>query len=137
MFHNWIPQQILDPTIRRNLIRFCITGLITAIVYLLLCFLLVDVIHFSAELSGFISFIAILPLNYLLHKLWSFESRHMHRKTIPKFATVIALGMLINSVLIHLLLIELNIHYLYIQFIAMCLVIIWNFGMFKWWVFQP
>ena len=67
-------------------------------------------------------------------KLWSFESKRFHRETAPKFLVVIVLGIIINSTAIHIF-VTFGLHFLIAQVFAMSVVIIWNFGMFKWWVF--
>ena len=122
------------PKLHQTLLRFCITGLTTAVIYLTICYLLVKISKTSAEIAGFIGFVAILPINYLLHKLWSFESKRFHRETAPKFLVVIVLGIIINSTAIHIF-VTFGLHFLIAQVFAMSVVIIWNFGMFKWWVF--
>ncbi len=131
-----VPRSTLSPAFRRRAVRFCATGLLTAAVYLAVAWMFVEWAGLRPALAGAFAFLAAIPLNYLMHKLWSFESRRLHRQAMPRFLATIGTGLLINSAMIELLHTFGGLHYLIAQLLAMCCVIAWNFLAFDRWVFR-
>ena len=124
-----------DSKTQQQFLRFSATGLITAAIYLATGAALVEWFDLPAALAGFYAFLIIIPINYALHKLWSFESRHLHREAIPRFLTVVTMGIGINSAVIQIIVFY-DFHYLLAQIVAMNIVIFWNYIMFAKWVFR-
>jgi len=77
----------------------------------------------------------IIPLNYWLHKFWSFESLYLHREAAPRFLATLAIGVAINNSVIELVAALYSPHYLIGQLSGMGYVIVWNYVVFDRWVF--
>jgi len=128
-------EPLSNTNLRRRILRFAVTGTITAVVYLAMGALLIEWLELRAGLSGAIAFITIIPLNYWLHKFWSFKSLHLHREAVPRFLATLAIGVAINSSVIELVAALYSPHYLIGQLSGMGYVIVWNYVVFDRWVF--
>ena len=119
----------------RHLVRFSITGLVTAMSYFTISFLFVAFLYMRPSFAGLVSFILVLPLNYILHKIWSFRSSRLHRAALPRFIFVVVMGLVINSSVIEVLTQHTTLYFLVTQFIAVLVVIAWNYIMLRFLVF--
>lgn len=119
----------------RQIARFGITGLSTFMLYLTLSFYLVDAQSLSPAVSGCIAFCLVLPLNYLMHYFWTYNTKKSHKKTTWRFLFVVALGITINLGGIYYLQMLTNAHYLIVQAVVMIAVILLNFFLGKAWIF--
>ncbi|WP_052378567.1 GtrA family protein [Polycyclovorans algicola] len=79
-------------------------------------------------------FLAGAALNYGLNRRLSFASKRPHRQGLPRFALMVALGVLLNSALLGLGL-RLGLHYLPAQMLATVAVMGFNFACMKYWIF--
>jgi putative flippase GtrA len=115
--------------------RFAVTGISCAFIYFYLSYFIVSYVGVRVSLAGFLAYSVVLPVNYLLHKYWSFRSRTLHRESVPKFVLVVLGGIVLNSVLIEVFMFLFDWHYLLVQFSAAAVVIAWNLALFSAWVF--
>lgn len=105
-----------DISRRRRFLRFSLAGLVVAGFYMLTAMLLVEFVQLKPAIAGVVSFLLAIPVSYGLHKLWSFQSRHLHREAIPRFLFIIILGILINSAVIEFTIMVFHFHYIAGQF---------------------
>ena len=127
---------LAEPTRRKRFLRFCIAGLGTAAFYMTGAGVLAGSFGLAPALAGAVAFALALPVNYGLHKLWSFQSRRLHREAVPRFVLVIALGLSMNSIVIWFAVETLHLHYLLAQFAGLAVVAVWNYLTFENWVFR-
>ena len=97
--------------------------------------LLVQAIHFDPVVATTIGFIAGALINYLLNYRLTFNSNKRHRETLTKFFSVAGLGTVINTAIMSAGINMFDIHYLIIQVLATCIVLVLNFFANKYWTF--
>lgn len=126
-------ESILDVPSRRIASRrmitkfghFAVVGVIaTGIQYGLLMFL---VRHVTPVLASDIGFVASAVVNYLLNYHLTFRSTKAHTQSGPRFVMVASLGLLLNSVIMHIGTDLLGLHHVVTQIVATAGVAMWNF----------
>jgi putative flippase GtrA len=76
-------------------------------------------------------------VGYLLNYHFTFASRRTHSTTLARFATVAAIGLMLNSAILAFSNEVLEFHYLVAQVIATTMVLGWNFITNRLWTFGP
>lgn len=74
-------------------------------------------------------------VNYVLNYRYTFASTRRHRKLMPRFFAVAALGAIANGFIVSQLS-GLGMHFLVAQLIATCTILVSNFLISKKWIFQ-
>ena len=97
--------------------------------------LLVQIIQTDPVFATTIGFVVGALINYILNYRITFNSNKQHRETLTKFLSVASLGAVINGLIMTAGINVFNIHYLIIQVIATCFVLILNFIANKYWTF--
>ncbi len=97
--------------------------------------LLVQFIKTDPVFATTIGFVVGALINYVLNYRITFNSNKRHRETLTKFFSVASLGAVINGSIMTAGINMFNIHYLIIQVIATCFVLILNFIANKYWTF--
>jgi len=119
----------------RQLGRFFNAGLIATTGHYLVLIILVQLLLFSAPIASSIGALIGAIINYLLNYHYTFQSNKTHRQTLPRFFSIVFIGMALNYGLL-LLTIELwQWHYLLAQIIATGLVFINNYWLNRIWTF--
>lgn len=86
-------------------------------------------------ISAAIAFILGVATNYLLCIVWIFESTGRVKKEIILFVVIGVGGLILNEVIIWLLVEEAKLYYMLAKAVAVVIVLVWNFGMRKKYVF--
>jgi len=89
-----------------------------------------DAVHASS--AGFLAGAAV---NYGLNYRFTFKSSRSHRETLWKFVVVAAIGAAINAAIMASLIHGLALHYLLSQIFATAVVLVFNFGANRVWIF--
>jgi len=97
--------------------------------------LLVQAIHTDPVFATTIGFIIGALINYVLNYRITFNSNKRHRETLTKFFSVASLGAVINGLIMSTGMNMFDVHYLIIQVIATCFVLVLNFTANKYWTF--
>ena len=97
--------------------------------------LLVQAIHTNPVIATTIGFIVGALINYVLNYRITFNSNKRHRETLTKFFSVATLGAIINAAIMSAGITMFDIHYLLIQVVATCIVLVLNFIANKYWTF--
>ncbi len=97
--------------------------------------LLVQAIHTDPVFATTIGFVIGALINYVLNYRITFNSNKRHREALTKFLAVASLGAVINAAIMTAGLNMVDAHYLIIQVIATCIVLILNFITNKYWTF--
>lgn len=119
----------------KRVLRFGITGVLTAILYFLVLITAVEFAGLSPVWGAAIAFCIPLPVNYLLHRNWAFESDVTHAQSGPRFLFTILTGFGLNTLVMYVGVTILHFHYLLVQVFAVGAVITWNFIIFSTFVF--
>lgn len=97
--------------------------------------LLVQVSHTDPVIATTTGFIIGALINYVLNYRITFNSNKEHREALTKFFSVAALGAVINGLIMSTGINLFAVHYLIIQVIATCFVLVLNFTANKYWTF--
>lgn len=86
-----------------------------------------------ASVAGFVVGAII---NYILNYRFTFNSNKSHKEAMSKFFIVAIVGAIINTLLMHVGVNIIQLHYLLAQITATAIVLMWNFIINKVWTFQ-
>lgn len=81
--------------------RFVAVGVLTFLVYLAVLVGL-EALGASLALAGAGGYLVAVPLNYLLHKRWTFQCDAAHTHRLPRYLASFGLGFVLNAALLHL-----------------------------------
>lgn len=125
---------------QKNLIQFFKYILIGGSAFLIdysLLWILTEKFNFFYLISSAISFICGLIFNYILSIKWIFDKRKLRNKKLEFiFFSVIGIaGLAINQISIWFFTEKLNIFYMYSKLFSSTIVLLWNFGVRKFFLF--
>ncbi len=95
----------------------------------------VEGLHISAVTASIAGYMLGMVVNYLLNYRYTYGSDQHHHVVIPKFLTVMAVGMFINAALMYVGINWLGLHYLLAQLAAVAVVLMWSFTANRLWTF--
>jgi len=97
--------------------------------------LLVQILSADPVFATTTGFIVGALINYILNYHVTFNSNKQHRETLTKFFSVAVFGAVINSAIMATGIKLFDVHYLFIQIVATCIVLALNFTANKYWTF--
>ncbi len=97
--------------------------------------MLVHVLDTGPVIATTIGFIIGALINYVLNYRVTFNSNKEHRETLTKFFSVAGLSAAINAAIMTAGISMFGVHYLIIQVIATCILLVLNFIINKYWTF--
>ncbi len=115
--------------------RYILVGILGAIVYYFLLWFLVEIANVAVLIASGAAFIVVVFENYLLHYLWTFCSSAHHTAALPRFAVMSLVGFWLNLGTMFLGVEHLGFGYLWVQAVAIALVVTWNFVISSLWIF--
>jgi len=135
-----ITEQIRDLTDKglfKQIIRFIITGALSAGLEFFVYTSLVAYLHFHYQYSNILAFIAANVLNFTLSRNWVFvKGRHSASVEFIAFAIVALVGLGLNILILWAMIDHIHVDYRIAKLFAIVIVILWNFISKKRLVFQ-
>lgn len=125
-------------TTRVQFFRYLLVGGIATVVDALMFFVAVNVFEGHYLVAQTVGFLAGLALSYLLSILWIFQSSGNIQKEFFLFTIIGIGGLILSYVILYILIDVLNFYhfqFMLAKLIAVILVLFWNFGMRKKFVF--
>ena len=120
----------------KQFVRFVgVGGVATALQYLILV-VLVSIFDIKPMSASTVGFLISSLVNYELNCRFTFNSASTRQKTMPLFYCVVAIGLLINALVMHIFVSVLLLHYLLSQIVATSVVLVSNFTLNRVWVFR-
>ena len=98
--------------------------------------LLVQLLHVEPVLATTLGFVVGALINYVLNYRITFKSNKKHREALTKFLAVAGLGAVANGMIMSVGINIFDVHYLIIQLLATCIVLVFNFMANKYWTFS-
>lgn len=128
--YKWIFSQIMR---QEQIAKFLVSGVIAATVNLSLLYTFTDIFHLWYIASSWIAFIITFFVSFALQRYWTFNNREQHliRRQIIMYFAVAIMNVGINTALIYALVEYFQLHYLVAQFIALGLISIESFFVYK------
>jgi putative flippase GtrA len=81
-------------------LRFCLVGVLNAIIGLGTILILYNVFHVDYRFANAIGFLLALANSFILNKLWTFKSNKKFHKEIPNFLFIFLVSYLINFIVL-------------------------------------
>lgn len=126
-------RQILSIPAIRKFAYFSGVGVIATGIQYVILIVLVQGFGLPPVIASGIGFVASAVVNYMLNYHVTFESRKAHSEAATKFMVIAALGLIVNSLIMHVGTDILKIHYILTQLVASGSVLMWNFtGNYLW-----
>ena len=120
---------------KNQFLRFALVGTAaTATTYAVLI-VGVEGLHINAVTASVAGYMLGIVVNYILNYRYTFGSDQHHHVVIPKFLTVMTVGMFINAVVMYAAINWLGLHYLLAQLTAVAVVLMWSFTANRLWTF--
>jgi putative flippase GtrA len=95
----------------------------------------VEGLHINAVAASVAGYALGVVVNYILNYRYTFSSDQHHHVVIPKFLTVMAVGMFINAVVMYATVNWLGLHYMLAQLAAVAVVLMWSYSANRLWTF--
>ncbi|MFA9429672.1 GtrA family protein [Egicoccus sp. AB-alg2] len=120
----------------RRLVRYGLAGGTAAATHFGLLALLVEVAGRQPVTASAVGFLGGLVVSYLLQRRFVFATGHAHGHTLPRFLTVVGLGLLLNTLVLFVGTGVLELHYAWVQPAAFALVPLNNYLLNSLWTFR-
>lgn len=125
---------LAQPTI---VVKFLVSGLLTAVFYFSILYILTDVVGIWYLTSSVVTFVFSAFVNFTLQKWWTFRSLEASFiKRQLSLYTMLAVGnIFINTALMYFLTDTLGVWYILSQIIAASLIAMVNFFLYRFYIF--
>ena len=131
---HWFLGPVTSPRIQ--FLRYVFVGGSSAVVNLIAYGFLTEKLDVYYLLAAFIGYTLGFLWNYITSILWVFQSRHPRHKEVVMVMIITAGGLLWTELLLFLFVEFGNLHHFLAMFITLWIVLFWNFGMRKRFVFH-
>jgi putative flippase GtrA len=116
-------------------LRFIFVGLVATLTTYGVLIAGVELLHVNPVLSSVTGYFLGICVNYVLNYRFTFVSDKKHQVVMPKFLTVMFVGMIMNAVIMWTGITCLKMHYMLAQLTAVALVLIWSYSANRLWAF--
>ena len=106
--------------------RYVAVGVFGTALYYLSLVLLVEAFAVGVMAATGASFVLVVAANYALQRAWTFRSTVAHKRAIGPFVAMSVAGFGINAGVMSSG-VGAGVHYLFVQAVAICLVVAWNY----------
>ncbi len=128
---------LLENNFIKQILRFVITGALSAGLEFLTLIILVEHYQINILSANVVAFIVANVLNYALSRSWVFEKgRHSTSKEFIAFVIVATIGLGLNQLIMWIMVDYMAVYYQIAKIFAIGVVVIWNFVAKKKLVFQ-
>ena len=121
---------------RLQFFRYLFVGGSSAVLHIMIFTILLEAMQMHYLLANFFAFIGGVSWNYGFGILWVFTSKHRRRVECGMVFAISFLGLLWNQLLLYLFVEYAHMQPLLANIIAIWIVLFWNFGMRKKFVFH-
>lgn len=124
---------------KKNILaRYLVAGITGAGTQIGLLYILTDVLGFWYLYSSIISFVIAIVISFILQKLWTFGDKKVRtaHHQFGKYLVVAVCGICINTAFMYILVDIVHIWYILAQIITGAVIAIFNFLMYKFFVFK-
>jgi len=121
---------MIDKIFILKFFKFCTVGFTGMVIDFGTTWFLKEKLKINKYIANSCGFVLAASSNYLLNRLWTFES---HRDQIMteyfSFVGIAVIGLILNNLIVFILSDKLKLNFYVAKFFAIILVTIWNFGM--------
>jgi len=116
-------------------IRYAGAGIIGTAAHYAVLVVLVQGLSVGAVAASTVGAVAGAGINYALNHRFTFASRELHRRALPRFAVVAAAGIVLNGLVLAAMLALVGAHYLVAQVVATLAVLVAGYLANRAWTF--
>jgi len=115
--------------------RYIFVGGVATIIDMGSLYVFTSMVGIHYLISAAIAFVFGVMANYLMSIVWVFKTTGNFKREITLFVIIGLGGLILNEIIIWLLVEKVNLYYMIAKAIAVVIVLVWNFGMRKKFVF--
>lgn len=115
--------------------RYIFVGVVATIIDMGSLYVFTSMVGIHYLISAAIAFVFGVMANYLMSIVWVFKTTGNFKREITLFVIIGLGGLILNEVIIWLLVEKVSLYYMIAKAIAVVIVLVWNFGMRKKFVF--
>jgi len=127
--------QFLASPVVRDFLRFAMVGALATAVHYSVLIAMTELGHIGPVPATICGFFAGALVSYILNRRYTFATKPEFSKGLAKYLLVIAIGAVINAGIVAAF-VGSGVHYMIGQVIATGIVLIWNFGAARAFVFR-
>jgi putative flippase GtrA len=116
--------------------KYAAVGVIGTFIYLLILYLLIEILKLEPVISSTIGFVIIVIISYWLNYRWTFSSSSRHLVAFPRYATVSLVGLGLNASIMFIAVNIFNLWYGIGQIISFVVIPLCNFYLNSYWSFR-
>jgi putative flippase GtrA len=117
-------------------LRYATTGVLTAGIYFVTVYGAAEMLAATMLVATAAGFVGAVPVNFMVHRLWSFGSRRRYREALPRYAVALGCAFLVNWAIVEVSIAWLSLHYLLATAVATPWLVLTNYLVFRFWVFS-
>jgi len=121
--------------LKNQFLRFVLVGTTATITTYAVLIVGVEGLHVNAIAASVVGYVLGIMVNYILNYRFTFGSDQRHHVVIPKFLTVMVIGMFINAAVMYMGINWLGFHYMLAQLAAVAVVLMLSFTANRLWAF--
>lgn len=115
--------------------KFGVVGLLGASSYYFWLYAMVEWLNWPVLTATSFAFLLVTIQNYLLHRRWTFQSEIRHVQALPKFLFMNGVGFCLNWAIMFIGVRKFGWYYLFVQGLAIVVVVAWNVILSFVWIF--
>lgn len=115
--------------------RYIFVGVVATIIDMGSLYVFTSMVGIHYLISAAIAFVFGVMANYLMSIVWVFKTTGNFKREITLFVIIGLGGLILNEIIIWLLVEKVSLYYMIAKAIAVVIVLVWNFGMRKKFVF--
>ena len=120
--------KLLENKLFKQIIKFAVVGGLAFVIDYALLYSLTEFMNIHYLISSIISFTVSVIFNYILSIKWVFDvNKKQGTKDFIIFVVLSTIGLGINSIIMYLMVDEMNIHYMLSKLVATFIVMVYNF----------
>lgn len=120
---------------RIQFFRYIFVGGVATIIDMGSLYVFTSMVGIHYLISAAIAFVFGVMANYLMSIVWVFKTTGNFKREITLFVIIGLGGLILNEIIIWLLVEKVSLYYMIAKAIAVVIVLVWNFGMRKKFVF--
>jgi putative flippase GtrA len=116
--------------------KFSVVGLSGVATNMLSTLVLKEIFHLEKYIANTVGFTLGITLNYIINRIWTFESSRPIKNEITKFYLIAGIGITLNHLIVYLTHEQLIMNFYLAKVVAVCGIFSWNFIMHSRYTFR-
>jgi putative flippase GtrA len=122
--------------LRQQFIRYFIIGFSGFFLDIFSLILLKEYLFLSATLAVIINQIFIIIYNFNLNKYWTFKNKEVDPKQFLRYITLVLFNYIFSIIMMYLFNELFNFDYRLVRTATIIIMVLWNFFIYKFWVYK-